>query len=87
MDNDNKGNKHICRNCSTKFYDLNQKETICPKCGTNQDEYNIKTSNEQINKANQKIDNKDDGILENELDENINFDVDEDKDENIIEIE
>ena len=87
MDNDNKGNKHICRNCSTKFYDLNKKEIICPKCGTKHDKNNIKPSNEKINDANKKIDNQVDVILENELDDNINFDTDEDKDDNIIEIE
>ena len=88
MDNDNKGNKHICRNCSTKFYDLNKKEVICPKCGTRQEEYNNeKTSNEEITKVNKKKDIQVDNILKKELDEDINFDADEDKDDNVIEIE
>ena len=87
MDNDNKGKKHICRNCSTKFYDLNKKEVICPKCGAKQDEYNNeKTSTEEITKVN-KEDIQDPIILENELDEDINFDADQDKDDNIVEIE
>ena len=87
MDNDNKGKKHICRNCSTKFYDLNKKEVTCPKCGAKQDEYNNeKTSYEEITKVNKK-DVQDANILENELDEDINFDADQDKDDNIIEIE
>jgi uncharacterized protein (TIGR02300 family) len=28
------GNKHLCQNCSTKFFDLNRNPIICPKCGT-----------------------------------------------------
>ncbi|MCB1141794.1 MAG: FYDLN acid domain-containing protein [Leptospiraceae bacterium] len=30
------GKKHSCINCSTKFYDLNKPEKICPKCGQDQ---------------------------------------------------
>jgi uncharacterized protein (TIGR02300 family) len=30
------GNKFICYNCSTKFYDLGKAEALCPKCGANQ---------------------------------------------------
>ena len=90
MDNDNKGNKHICKNCSAKFYDLNKNPIICPKCGTD----NTNTKMDQIIK--EKIidtdDKKDldvDNILSDELNEDVSFeeDVDEDKDENIINIE
>jgi uncharacterized protein (TIGR02300 family) len=28
------GTKRQCRNCSTRFYDLNRDPIICPKCGT-----------------------------------------------------
>ena len=28
------GKKVVCSNCETKFYDLNRKPAICPKCGT-----------------------------------------------------
>ena len=28
------GKKVICLNCEAKFYDLNRKPIICPKCGT-----------------------------------------------------
>jgi len=28
------GKKVVCSNCETKFYDLNRKPAVCPKCGT-----------------------------------------------------
>ena len=28
------GIKRTCPNCSTRYYDLNKEEIICPKCGT-----------------------------------------------------
>lgn len=30
------GKKWTCHTCSTKFYDLNKEEKICPKCGADQ---------------------------------------------------
>ena len=27
------GKKVVCSNCETKFYDLNRKPAVCPKCG------------------------------------------------------
>ena len=34
MNNSIKGEKHICSNCGTKFFDLNKNPIICPKCNT-----------------------------------------------------
>ena len=28
------GEKHLCSNCSAKFYDMRQVQPICPSCGT-----------------------------------------------------
>lgn len=28
------GKKRICQSCGARFYDLNRKDTACPKCGT-----------------------------------------------------
>ena len=28
------GRKIVCSNCEAKFYDLNRKPAVCPKCGT-----------------------------------------------------
>tara|TARA_B100000035_G_C20839525_1_gene482404 strand:+ start:499 stop:777 length:279 start_codon:yes stop_codon:yes gene_type:complete len=35
MNNNNiKGDKHICSNCGQKFFDLNKRPIVCPKCNT-----------------------------------------------------
>ena len=34
MNNSIKGEKHLCSNCGTKFFDLNKDPIICPKCNT-----------------------------------------------------
>ncbi len=34
MNNTNKGDKHICSNCGTRFFDLNRTKIFCPKCNT-----------------------------------------------------
>jgi uncharacterized protein (TIGR02300 family) len=36
------GTKRICGKCGAKFYDLEKSPIICPKCGTNYDEYVVK---------------------------------------------
>ena len=35
MDKEKLGNKMLCPECGTKFYDLNKPEIICPSCGFN----------------------------------------------------
>ena len=30
------GNKHECKGCGTKFYDLEKTEIVCPSCGADQ---------------------------------------------------
>jgi len=30
------GNKHECRVCGAKFYDLGKPRAVCPQCGTDQ---------------------------------------------------
>ncbi len=32
------GKRYTCFKCSTKFYDLNKAEPLCPKCGADQRE-------------------------------------------------
>ena len=34
MNNSIKGEKHICSNCGQKFFDLNKRPIVCPKCNT-----------------------------------------------------
>lgn len=35
LDKEKLGNKMLCPECGTKFYDLNKPEIICPSCGFN----------------------------------------------------
>jgi len=35
-DKTNLGNRYVCYECSTKFYDLNKPEPLCPECGADQ---------------------------------------------------
>ena len=41
------GKKFTCHSCSTRFYDLNKVEKICPKCGADQ---NAKPTTKQRSK-------------------------------------
>jgi len=33
MDAADRGSRHICPDCATKYYDLNKAVVACPKCG------------------------------------------------------
>jgi uncharacterized protein (TIGR02300 family) len=33
MDRSERGAKHICPECASKYYDLNKKVITCPTCG------------------------------------------------------
>ena len=87
MDNNDKGNKHICTNCGTKFYDLNKKEVICPKCGTKKFEKNLEKGLRVLKKEEVKVQD----IIDENLEDDINFDDDDDlddgKDSTIIDVE
>ena len=86
MDIDNRGIKHLCSNCGTKFYDLNKQEIFCPKCNTkidNKKEYS--EEKKQLQKAVEKKESLDvdDGILEDEM--SFEEDID-DEDEHVVDI-
>ena len=34
MEKSFRGQKHVCSNCSTKFFDFNKEKIICPNCKT-----------------------------------------------------
>lgn len=34
MLHENFGKKHFCASCCARFYDMNKKEAVCPKCKT-----------------------------------------------------
>jgi uncharacterized protein (TIGR02300 family) len=33
MDKSDRGSKHICPECTIKYYDLKKEVVLCPKCG------------------------------------------------------
>lgn len=33
MDKPDRGKKHVCAECKTKYYDLKKKDAACPICG------------------------------------------------------
>jgi ribosomal protein L37AE/L43A len=33
MDTSDRGLKHVCPKCATKYYDLKKEVVVCPKCG------------------------------------------------------
>jgi len=83
MNNSIKGEKHHCSNCGAKFFDLNKKPIICPKCNTEVlDKSNIRAKPViSDSKANESIvDNLATENLE-EIEENIdNDELEEDDD-------
>ena len=34
MEKSFRGQKHVCSNCNTKFFDFNKEKIICPNCKT-----------------------------------------------------
>ena len=34
MEKSLRGQKHVCSNCNTKFFDFNKEKIICPNCKT-----------------------------------------------------
>ena len=34
MEKSFRGQKHVCSNCNTKFFDFNKKKIVCPNCKT-----------------------------------------------------
>ena len=58
MEKSLRGQKHVCSNCNTKFFDFNKERIICPNCKTEivmkktkpiiSDDINTKEDNENI---------------------------------------
>lgn len=70
------GTKRTCGKCDAKFYDLEKSPIICPKCGTNYDEYVAKRT-----KKTHKELTEDDVDLDIELDDVDDIEPLEDLDE------
>ena len=69
-----RGQKHVCSNCNTKFFDFNKEKIICPNCKT---EIIIKKK-ETISSVDFKTE-KESNIIDNdlELSEEVEFDDNE----------
>ena len=76
MDKTLRGNKHVCSNCSTKFFDFKKEKIICPKCGT---ELKIIKQNVIVPKKFniKEKENNPENNLDVEEDENFNDDIEE----------
>ena len=91
MNNSIRGEKHHCSNCGAKFFDLNKKPIICPKCNTEViDKSVVKTkpiiSNPKIEKS--IINNNEDiHAIEDEDIENDDLEDDEDDTSTIVNID
>ena len=75
MEKSFRGQKHVCSNCNTKFFDFNKEKIICPNCKT---EIVIQTKIINIS-DNLKINNEDKNINdEMDLSEEVEFDNEDD---------
>ena len=73
MDKTHRGNKHVCSNCNTKFFDFKKEKIICPRCNTevtSKKEAPIISDKIKVKEDDKKIDS------EIPLEENVDFDDD-----------
>ncbi len=75
MNNSIKGEKHVCSNCGAKFFDLNKKPIICPKCNTEVAEQSSNVRTRTLMSEPQRKDNDIDNSLTKNLDATENEDT------------
>ena len=74
MEKSLRGQKHVCSNCNTKFFDFNKEKIICPNCKTEKI-IQKKTIDSLVDfKTEQKVETVDNNL---ELSEEVEFDDDE----------
>ena len=74
MEKSFRGQKHVCSNCNTKFFDFNKEKIICPSCGTEKIMQNKAPISSIDLKTEKKVEAVDDNL---ELSEEVDFDEDE----------
>ena len=74
MEKSFRGQKHVCSNCNTKFFDFNKEKIICPNCKTEKIIQNKITANFVDFKTKKKVEIVEDNL---ELSEEVGFDDDE----------
>ena len=74
MEKSFRGQKHVCSNCNTKFFDFNKEKIICPSCKTEK-KIQKKTTDSSVDfKTEKKVETVDNNL---ELSEEVEFDDDE----------
>ena len=74
MEKSFRGQKHVCSNCNTKFFDFNKEKIICPNCKTEKitkKKVTINTVDFKTAKEVEKVDN------DLEISEEVEFDDNE----------
>ena len=74
MEKSFRGQKHVCSNCNTKFFDFNKEKIICPNCKTEKKIQKKITDNHEDFKTEKKVETVDYNL---ELSEEVEFDDNE----------
>jgi len=74
MEKSFRGQKHVCSNCNTKFFDFNKEKIICPSCKTEKIIQKKTTVNFEGFKTEKKVETVKDNL---ELSEEVAFDDDD----------
>ena len=74
MEKSFRGQKHVCSNCNTKFFDLNKEKIICPNCKTEKIISNKAPFSSVGFKPGKKVETLDENL---ELSKEVEFDDDE----------
>ena len=71
MEKSFRGQKHVCSNCNTKFFDFNKEKIICPNCKTEIASKKKEAINPDGFKINEEVETVDNDL---ELSEEVEFD-------------
>ena len=74
MEKSFRGQKHVCSNCNTKFFDFNKEKIICPNCKTEKIIQKKAPISSLDFKTEKKVETVDDNL---ELSEEVEFEDDE----------
>ena len=74
MEKSFRGQKHVCSNCNTKFFDFNKEKIICPNCKTEIIMQKKTPVNSLDFKREKEVEAEDDNL---ELSKEVEFDDDE----------
>ena len=78
MEKSFRGQKHVCSNCNTKFFDFNKEKIICPNCKTEKIIQKKITDSPVGFKTEQKVETVGNNL---ELSEEVEFDDDDELNE------